>query len=168
MMCRYQKQPSNTNRSAEASKMKKPTRTSNNDSSMHAYKQGSTMHKQRLIPVDIPGEPKPVLLPPTLASALKMIIVSGLAGIDTFELNANGICCVRSTMYRLRQRGFPVVTNRYPAIDNDGNIHLNIGFYSLVKGPISKPQSQPPATPIVRTHMRIFGSILSSLKGIIQ
>ena len=130
MKCGYQKPPTTTYRSAGASKMKRPTRTSINGSRMHPNKQGSTMHKQHLIPVDVPGEPKPVLLPPTLASALKMIIVSDFPGIDTFELQRNGIRCVRNTIYRLRKRDIRLETIRVPAYDNTGNLRDQIGHYS--------------------------------------
>lgn len=90
------------------------------------------MHKHHLIPVHIPGEVKPLMLPPPLAKALKMILVSDSPGIDTFELQRNGIRCVHNTVYRMRKLGIRIVTIRVPAYDNTKTLLSQIGHYSYV------------------------------------
>lgn len=97
---------------------------------MSANQKGSVMNKQHLIPVNIPGEVKPLMLPPMLANALNLILVSDSPGIDTFELQRNGIHCVRSTIYRMRKLGIRIATTREPAYDNTGNLCGQIGHYS--------------------------------------
>lgn len=125
------------------------------------------MKNRQRIPVSLPGQSDPVVLPPTLALAMGLIINAGREGISTPSLQSWGIYGVSNTMYRLRMHGIGIQTTRANMHDEDGNIRKGVGFYSFDGVLIPAPKAQAPASTSIKTLRSIVERIMSILKGII-
>ena len=123
--------------------------------------------KRQLIPVQLPDRVEPMLLPPTLAHAMKLIVKSGARGIDTLSLQRMGICRVDKTMYRLREKGIGIRTTRAPALDENDNVYMGIGYYSLDSELTPATETTAITTPFESIRPSILRRILSKIRGTI-
>ncbi len=123
------------------------------------------MNNRRKISVQLPGQAETIVLPPTLALALGLIINSGQKGISTPSLQNWGIYGVQNTISRLRKLGVGIRTRRAHVQGHDGDVHTGVGYYSYDSALTRTRKIEAPVAAF--SQPSFLGRVLSNLKGII-